>query len=131
MITAARLLPTPWMSASGLAVLGEQVGDLAVERGDPVVEVVDVAGELADAARRGALSEAVAEIDALEAAQHALAVAAQHTGLGDRVVLGPVGAQSLDRLRAVTDEAAALQLEHSERANELGLLRGAEIALDR
>jgi hypothetical protein len=42
-------------------------------------------------------------------------------------VLGPVGAQPLDRLRAVADEPAALQLEHPERPDELRLLSRAEV----
>ena len=45
----------------------------------------------------------------------------------DRVDLIPVGAQALDRLGAVADEAAALQLEQRQRADELGLERGSEL----
>ena len=66
MIVAARLLPTPMEVFERVVVLVEQLGDLGVEGGDALVEVVDVAGELADAACGGALNEAVAEIDALE-----------------------------------------------------------------
>jgi hypothetical protein len=43
--------------------------------------------------------------------------------LADRVDLIPVGAEPLDRLRAVADEATALQLEQRQRADELGLER--------
>src|SRR3954471_12780076 len=67
------------------AVLGEEVSDLGVQVGDAVVEVVDVAGELADAARCCSLREAVAELDALELAQLADAVAANDAGFGDGV----------------------------------------------
>ena len=91
------------------------------------VEVLDVAGELADAASGDSLGQAVAEADALEPAQLALAIATNDPGLGDRVELSPVGAQALDRLGAVADEAAALQLEHAERSHELGLERRAEL----
>ena len=35
-----------------VAVLGEQLRDLGVERGDALIEVLDVAGEVADAAAR-------------------------------------------------------------------------------
>jgi hypothetical protein len=79
-------------------VLGEEVGDLGVQAGDAVVEVVDVASELADAARGGSLREAVAEFDALELAQLALALAANGPGLGDRIMLCPVSTQPLYRL---------------------------------
>ena len=72
------------------AVLGEQVGDFGVEGGDAVVEIVDVLGELANAARGGALGEAVAERDALELAQFALAVAAERPGFSDGIELRPV-----------------------------------------
>jgi hypothetical protein len=71
-------------------VLGEQLGDLCIQGGDSVVEIVDVVSELADAARRGALGQAVAEADALERAQLALAVTAHHGRFGDGVMLGPV-----------------------------------------
>jgi hypothetical protein len=73
------------------------------------------------------VGEAVTEADALEPPQFALAVAAQRAGLGHGILLGPVGAQPLDRLGAVADEAAALQLEHGQRADELGLQRRAEL----
>jgi hypothetical protein len=65
-----------------------------------VVEVVDVVSELADAAGGDALGEAVAEVQALELLQLALAVTADGAGLSDGVVLGPVGPQALDRLGA-------------------------------
>ena len=110
-----------------VAVVGEEVGDLDVQGVDAVVEVVDVGGELADAARGGALSEAVAEIDAFELAQLTLAIAAQGPGFGDGVVLGPVSAQPLDGLGAVTDKAAALQFEHAQRTDDLGLLGRPEL----
>lgn len=105
-----------------IAVIGEQLGDLGVEGCDALVEVLDVAGKFADAARGGALRKAVAEMDPGEVAQGALAVSAQNAGFRDRILLCPVRAQPLDRLGAVADEPAALQLEHAERADELGLL---------
>ena len=73
-----------------VVVLVEQLGDLFVEGGDALVEVLDVAGQLADAARGDLVGEAVAEADPLEPAQGALAVAAQDTGFADGVLLGPV-----------------------------------------
>jgi hypothetical protein len=91
-----------------VVVLVEQLGDLVVECGDALVEVLDVAGQFADAARGDLVGEAVTEADPLEPAQFALAVAAQRTGFADGVLLGPVGAQPLDRLGAVADKAAAL-----------------------
>ena len=51
-----------------VAVLGEQLRDLRVERGDALVEVLDVAREVADAAGRDLLDEAVTEADAFEPA---------------------------------------------------------------
>ena len=109
------------------AVLGEQVGDFGVQGGDAVVEIVDVLGELAKAAGGGALGEAVAECDPLELAQFALAVAADRSGFSDGIELRPVRTQALDRLRAIVNEATALELEHAEGANQLGLLGGSEI----
>jgi hypothetical protein len=41
--------------------------------------------------------------------------------LADRIDLIPVSAETLDRLRAVADEAATLQLEHLQHPHELGL----------
>jgi hypothetical protein len=51
-----------------VAVFGEQLCDLGVERGDALVKVLDVAGEVSDAAGRDLLDEAVAEADAPESA---------------------------------------------------------------
>ena len=48
-------------------------------------------------------------------------------GLSDRVVLGPVGTQPLDRLRAVAHEPSTLQLEHPQRPDQFRLLGGAEV----
>jgi hypothetical protein len=45
-----------------VADVGQEVGDLDVQGVDAVVEIVDVCGELTDAARGGALREAVAEL---------------------------------------------------------------------
>ena len=98
-----------------------------VGRRADVTDLADVSGELADAARRGASGQAWAELQPSELVQLALAVAADDAGLGDGVVLGPVRAQPLDRLGAVANEAAALQLEHPECPDELGLLGGPEI----
>jgi hypothetical protein len=108
-------------------VLFEQLSDLAVEPGDALVEVLDVAGEVTDAAGRDLLDEAVAEADPFEPAQLALAGEIGYVGLADRVDLIPVGAQPLDRLRAVADEPPSLQLKQRQRAHELGLERGAEL----
>jgi hypothetical protein len=55
-------------------VLGEQLVDLGVEGVCALVEVFDVAGEVADAAGRDPLDQALAEADPLEPAQLALAV---------------------------------------------------------
>ena len=89
-------------------MLVEQLGDLSVEAGDALVEVLDVAGQFADAAGGELFCESVAEADPLEPAQLALAVAADHPRLGHGVLLGPVRAQPLDGLGAITNEAAAL-----------------------
>ncbi len=110
-------------------MLVEQLGDLAVERRDALVEIFDVAGQLADAASCDLFGQAVAEADPLESPQLALAVAAQRASLGDRVLLGPVRAQPLDRLGAVANEAAALQLEHRQRPDKLWLHRRAQLAV--
>src|SRR5206468_8589184 len=113
--------------ADWIAVLGEQLRVLRVEGGDALVEVLDVASEVTEAARRDLLDEAVAEPDPLEPAQLALAGEVDHARLADRVDLIPVRAKPLDRLRAVSDEATALQLEQSQRADELGLERGPQL----
>jgi hypothetical protein len=47
--------------ADWVAVLLEELRDLGVEGGDALVEVLDVAGEVADAARSDLLDEAVTE----------------------------------------------------------------------
>jgi hypothetical protein len=47
------------------------------------VEVLDVAGQFADAARRELVGEAVAEADALKPGQLALAIATDYAGFGD------------------------------------------------
>ncbi|MGZ6670368.1 MAG: hypothetical protein ACXVH3_37600 [Solirubrobacteraceae bacterium] len=109
------------------SVVGEQVSDLGVQGGDAMVEIVDVAGQFADAARGDSLGQSVAERDALELSQLSLAIAAQGPGFGDGVVLGPVRAQPLDGLGAVSHKPAALQLEHRQRPHDLGLLRRPEI----
>jgi hypothetical protein len=62
-----------------------------------------------------------------ELGQVALTVTADDSSLGDGVVLGPVGAQPLNRLGAVTNEASTLKLDHPEGPHELGLLGWAEI----
>ena len=72
-------------------------------------------------------SEARRRAAALELAQLTLAIAADNAGLCDRVVLGPVGTQPLDRLGAVAHEPAALQLEHPECPDQFRLLGGAEL----
>jgi hypothetical protein len=110
-----------------LAVLGEQLRDLGVERGAAPIEVLDLAGELSDAAGRDVLDEAVTETAAPASPQFALAGQVEDARLADRVDLIPVGAQPLDRLGAVADEAAALQLEQRQRRRELGLQCGSEL----
>jgi hypothetical protein len=85
--------------------------NLVVEGSDALVEVVDVAGEVADAAGRDLLDEAVAEADPLDPPQLALPGEIDDARLADRVDLIPVCTESLDRLGAVADEAAALQFE--------------------
>src|SRR5213592_1993708 len=110
-----------------VAVLFEQLGDLGVEIADALVERVDVAGELADAARGDLFGQAVTEADALELAQLALAVAAQRGGLADRVDLQPGRSQALDRLGAIANQAMALQLEQPDRPDQLGFERRAEL----
>src|SRR5205085_4238933 len=94
-----------------VAVFGEQLRDLSVERGDALVEVLDVAGEVSDAAGRDLLDQAVTEADALESAQFALPSEVNDARLADGIDLIAIGAEPLDRLGAVTDEAAPLQLE--------------------
>ena len=69
---------------------GEQLSNLGIQCGDPAVEVVDVTSELSDAARGGALREALAELDALELSQLALAITADDAALSDGVKLCPV-----------------------------------------
>jgi hypothetical protein len=112
-----------------VAVLIKQRGDLGLELGDPAVEVFDVAGKLADGCRGDAFGQAIAEADALEPAQLALAIEVHDRGFGDRVDLGPIGPQALDRLRAVQHETAALQLQDWDRPNQLRLQRRAELGL--
>jgi hypothetical protein len=73
----------------GVAVFLEQRGDLGVEVCDALVERVDVARQLADDAGGDGVGQAVAEADALELAQLALALAAQRLRLGDRIDLLP------------------------------------------
>jgi len=90
-----------------VAVLCEQLRDLGVEGCDALVEVLDVAGEITDAAGCDLLDEAIAEADPLEPPQLALAGEIDDARLGDRVDLIPVGAEPLDRLGAVADEAAS------------------------
>lgn len=108
-------------------MLLEELRDLGVEGGDALVEVVDVAGEVTDAAGRDLLDEAITEADPPEAAQRALAGEVDHARLADRVDLIPVGAQPLHRLRAIADETTPLQLEQRQRAHELGLERRSEL----
>jgi transposase InsO family protein len=52
-----------------------------------------------------------------------LASEIDYASLADGVDLIPVGAEPLDRLGAVADEAAALQLEQRQGADEHGLER--------
>src|SRR5262249_22256958 len=110
-----------------IAVLGEQLCDLPVELDDAGVEILDVASELADAAGCRARGKAFAQLQALELLELALAVTADDAALCDRVVLNPVGAQPLDRLRAVANEAPTLQLKRSECPHELRLLGGTQL----
>jgi hypothetical protein len=110
-----------------VAVLGEQPRDLGLEGGDALVEVFDVAGEVADAAGRDLLDEAVTEADPLQPSQLALPGEVDDPRLADRIDLIPVGAEPLDRLRAVADEAAPLQLEQRQGADELGLERWSKL----
>jgi hypothetical protein len=110
-----------------VAVLGEQRGDFGVELCDALVEVFDVTGEVADAAGRDLLDKSRTEADPLQAAQLALAGQVDNACLADRVDLIPVGAQALDRLGAVADEAPPLQLEQRQRAHELGLERASKL----
>jgi hypothetical protein len=126
-MTAARLLPTPWSCWSGRPCSASRSAIFGVQGGDAVVEIVDVLSEFAKAAGGGALGEAVAEGDLLELAQLALAVAADRPGFSDGIELRPVRPQALDRLGAIVNEATALELEHAEGANQLGLLGGSEI----
>ena len=53
-----RVLP-PITPLDGVAVLGEQRGDLLLDVGDAPVVVDDASGEIADASLRGLLDEAV------------------------------------------------------------------------
>jgi hypothetical protein len=110
----------------GVAVLFEQGSDLGVDVVDALVERVDVSGELADDGGGDGVGQAVAEADALELAQLALALAAQRRRFGDGVDLLPGRAQPLDGHRAVANEAMAFQLQQPERADELGFERRAE-----
>jgi hypothetical protein len=100
-----------------VVVLGEQLGDLCVQRGDSVVEVVDVVCEFADAARRGALGQAVAEADALLSWRSSRWRSQRMT---DASATGSSWVPP-DGLGAVADRAPALQLEHPQHADELGL----------
>src|SRR5215218_1138937 len=113
--------------ADRVAVLLEQLRDLGVEGSDPLVEVLDVAGEVMDAASRDPLDEAVAEVDPLEPAQLALSCDVDDTSLADGVDLIPVGAKPLGRLGAIADETASLQLEQRQRPHELGLERRSKL----
>jgi hypothetical protein len=56
-----------------------------------------------------------------------LAREVDHARLADRVDLIPVRAEPMDRLRAITDETAPLQLEQRQRPHELGLKRRPEL----
>lgn len=92
-----------------VAVLGEKVGDLGVEGSDALVEIVDVVAEFADAAGCDSLSQAVAEGDALEFAQLALAVTAKGGGFADgSCCVRQNGAAGC--LGAVSDKPSSLQL---------------------
>lgn len=91
-------------------------------------EVLDVARELADPAGGDLVREPVTEAQALELAQLAQSVDADDPRFGDGVQLRPVGPQALDRLRAVADIAAPLQVQRGERAHQLGLQGGTELA---
>lgn len=94
-----------------------------------MVEVLDVAGQFADAASGDPLGERRPKLDPLEPVDHLLAIEVDDLGLADGVELGPVSPQALDRLGAIADEAAALQLERAQRANEFGFQRGAELVV--
>ena len=101
--------------------------DLSLELGDPAVEVLDVARELADAAGGCPFGQTVAELQLLQPPEHLRPVAADGAGLGDRIELRPVSPQPLDRLRAVADEAASLQLERCDRPDDLWFERWPEL----
>lgn len=108
-----------------MAVLGEKVGDLGVEGSDALVEIVDVVAEFADAAGCDSLSQAVAEGDALEFAQLALAVTAKGGGFADgSCCVRQNGAAGC--LGAVSDKPSSLQLERHG-SNDLGPLGRSEL----
>src|SRR6266540_1465600 len=124
---AAICVPAPWRSPTGLPC---SVSNWAICLSRAAMRWLRSsmsAGEVADAAGRDLLDESLAEADALESAQLALASEIDNARLADRVDLIPIGAEPLDRLRSVADEAAALQLEQRQGAHELGLERGPEL----
>jgi hypothetical protein len=110
-----------------IAVLFEQERELGVERGDALVAVLDVAREVADAAGRDLFDQPVAETDSPETAQLALSGEVDHAALADGVDLIPVGAEPLDGLGAVADEATSLELEQRQRPHELRFERRTEL----
>ena len=88
-MVAVRLVPAPWIGER-VAVLSQQLSDLGVEIFDALVEVVDVARELANATRSDPFGQAFAKANALELLEFADAITADHAGFGDRVELRPV-----------------------------------------
>ena len=110
-----------------VAMLGEQFSDPVLEPGDALVEVLDVAGEFADAPGGDLLGQSVTKGDAAQPFERGRAVATKDLGLGDRADLGPVRTQPLDGLGAVVNEALALQLKYRQGADQFGLERRTEL----
>ena len=111
----------------GVVVLGEQGGDLRLEVGDAPVVVQDVAGEFADATRGGKMTRPSPRktTDTPQTARRPRWRSRRtDRGLTNRVQLRPVRPAVAGSLRWwVLHEAAALQLEHAEHADHLGLTR--------